>query len=135
MMANYYNLINQLPESYNFHMLTSRAFSGPYLVSGAFQKAHPDKISYEGYLSRDGNLNLSMLPKIGEWLNAGRPVPARVDFKPDTAAWEQHWVLLLEEIDNDYKIADPWTGKTGLLSEAYDVPGVDVLEAIFYKLS
>lgn len=133
MLANYYELTDQLPGAYNIHMLDVSAFDGPYLVSGAFQKAHPADIIYEGYLNRDGNLNLSMLPKIREWLNAGKPVPVRVDFNPDTTAWEQHWVLLLDVRGDDYKIADPWTGKTGLLSEVYGIPGVDVLEALFYQ--
>lgn len=136
MLANYYELTNlhgsySLPGTYNIYMLSSGAFNGPYLLPAAFRTAHPDSISYEEFLTRD---NARMLPKIREWLNSGKPVPARVDFNPDTAAWEQHWVLLLEEHDGDYKIADPWTGKTGRLSEVYNVPGVDVLEAIFYQL-
>lgn len=132
MMANYYGLvINQLPGTYNDHMLLFNAFSGPYLLPAAFLMAHSGRVSYEGFLNRDDN---RMLPKISEWLAAGKLVPARVDFNPDTTAWEQHWVLLLNEVDGDYKIADPWTGETGLLSEIYDVPGIDVLEAIFYQI-
>ncbi len=130
MMANYYELTDADPRAYNKHMLSSGVFSGPYLVPAAFQTAHSADIIYEGFYNRDQNL---MLSKIYIWLNSGKPVPARVDFNPDTAMWEQHWVLLLEDHDGDYKIADPWTGKTGLLSEVYDVPGVDVLEAIFYQ--
>ena len=131
MMAAYYELTEQLPGTYNIHMLSAGAFVGQYLKPGALQAAHPGNISYEGFLNRDNN---RMIPKIGEWLNAGKPVPARVDFNPSTEAWEQHWVLLLEERGDDYLMADPWTGKTGLLSEAYDVPGVDVLEALFYQM-
>lgn len=131
MMAIYYELFDQLPGSYNIYMQILGGFNGPYLLPAAFQRVHCADISYEGFLNRDDN---RMLPKINEWLNAGKLVPARVDFNPDTTAWEQHWVLLLEELNGDYKIADPWTGETGSLSEIYDVPGVDVLEAIFYQM-
>lgn len=131
MLANYYKLTDQLPGTYNTYMVFAGGFNDQYIVPGAFQVAHSDDVSYEGFLNRG---NSKMLPKLAEWLNAGKPVPVRVDFNPDTVAWEQHWVLLLEECDGDYKIADPWTGKTGMLSEIYDVPGVDVLEAVFYQM-
>lgn len=131
MLAIYYELTDQLPGAYNIHMISFGAFNGPYLRPAAFQIAHASDIGYNGFLNRNDD---RMLPKINEWLNAGKLVPARVDFNPGTPAWEQHWVLLLEERDGDYMIADPWTGEMGLLSEMYDVPGVDVLEAIFYQM-
>ena len=130
MMARYYELTNQLPGSYNIHMQLLGGFNGRYLLPAAFRTVHSDDISYEGFLTKDDN---RMLPKINEWLNAGKPVPARVDFRPTTPAWEQHWVLLYRKLGDDYKIVDPWTGERRLLSETYGVPGVDVLEAIFYQ--
>jgi len=131
MLGRYYELTNALPPDYNDHMVAMRGFSDQYLLPAAFRAAHPNKISYHGYLSRE---NAKMAEEITKYLNVAQPVPVRVDFKPSTVAWEQHWVLLIGEKDNDYEMIDPWTGRIGLLSEVYNIPGVDVLEAIFYKL-
>ncbi len=132
MLAQYYGLTNQLPDEYNAHMVLVGGFSGPYLLSGAFGMAHPGEIVYEGFIIR---ASPAMLPKINDWINAGKPVPVRVDFKPATGEWEQHWVLLLEHrANNDYLIADPWTGQKTLLSASYGIPGIDVLEALFYQV-
>ena len=132
MLARDYRLTEMLPSTYNLHMVSSGGFVGPYLQNGALQKAHPDYIVYEGWMTRSDS---RMLPRIEEYLLSGRPVVARVDFRPSTAAWEQHWVLLLAPaVDGDYLMCDPWTGEQGLLSVAYGIPGVDVLEALFYQL-
>lgn len=132
MLAKDYRLTTMNPGAFNMFMLTSGAFSGPFLTSGAFSKAYPDDVIYEGWMTRE---NPRMVDKINDYLLSGRPVPARVDFRPSTSAWEQHWVLLLvpKGVD-DYLMVDPWTGEQGLLSESYGISGTDVLEALFYKL-
>jgi hypothetical protein len=131
MLARYYQLTNLFPDQYNNHMVSMGGFSNQYLLPAAFRTAHPKAITYENFLTRD---NPEMISKASGYLTVGRPVPARVDFVPSTIAWEQHWVLLVEEVGEDYVIVDPWTGRVGFLSEVYDVVGIDVLEAIFYKL-
>jgi len=129
MIARYYKFTTMLPDEFNDFMVDSGGFSGQYLVNGAFKKAYPYEVIYEGYKSRD---NEAMIPMIHRYIDSGWPVPARVDFKPATEAWEQHWVLIIGYSDSDFTIADPWTGKVGLLSEAYPITGDDVLEALFY---
>lgn len=132
MLARDYRLTELNPGTYNLMMTASGGFSGPFLLNGAFAKAHSDDIIYEGWYPRD---NPRMLDKIEDYLLSGRPVPARVDFRPSTQTWEQHWVLLLTPVaDGDFLMVDPWTGEQGLLSEAYGIPGVDILEALFYTL-
>ena len=131
MLAKYYEFSGLTPGNYNTHMALSGGFSRQYLISGAFQKAHPGIVDYQGFMSRNDS---AMLPKINDYINAGKPVPVRVDFNPSTDVWEQHWVLLLEHRPgDDYLIADPWTGQKILLSAAYGIPGTDVLEALFYQ--
>lgn len=134
MLARDYRLTTMHPDTFNMHMVASGGFSGPYLLNGAFYKAFPEEVVYEGWMTR---ANPRMLPKIDEYLRSGKPVVARVDFVPETSAWEQHWVLLLIPSpagDDDFIMADPWTGEQGLLSDTYDIYGTDVLEAVFYKL-
>jgi hypothetical protein len=132
MLARYYGFTEQTPGYYNIHMVASGAFSNQYLLPAAFRTAHPNRVYYNGFLSRESPL---MIPRIAEYLSDGILVPARVDFKPVTSAWEQHWVLLIQELDGDYLMADPWTGTIGSLSETYGIAGTDVLEAIFYTLT
>lgn len=112
-------------------MVSMRCFSDQYLLPAAFRTAHPDEVYYNGWLPKSSPL---LRPRIGNYLANKELVPARVDFRPDTSAWEQHWVLLIEEVGDDYMMVDPWTGKIGLLSETYNIVGDDVLEAIFYQL-
>lgn len=134
MLAKDYRLTTMNPDTFNMHMVSVGAFNGPFLVNGAFWKAYPGDVIYEGWMTRE---NLGMVDKINDYLLSGRPVPARVDFVPSTIAWEQHWVLLLMPSphgDDDFIMADPWTGEQGLLSDVYDIYGTDVLEAVFYKL-
>jgi hypothetical protein len=131
MLARYYRLTDLYPDLYNSHMVEAGCFIKQYLLAAALRTAHPVHIDYKGYEIRSSTL---MVPRIDKYLGEGVPVPARVDFIPSTDAWEQHWVLLIDKSGDDYVIVDPWTGKQGLLSEVYGIPGIDVLEAIFYRL-
>jgi GH25 family lysozyme M1 (1,4-beta-N-acetylmuramidase) len=49
-------------------------------------------------------------------LKLGLPVIAQVDYKPDTVALEQHWVVIIGKDTNGYLIADPIDGQTVYLS-------------------
>jgi hypothetical protein len=124
-------LTEYYPRSYNIYMEDEGCFNAQYLVNGALQKAHPLSVEYDGYLTRTSP---DMVARIYGYIADGLPVPARVDFVPGTGdVFEQHWVLIVGVTDNDYYIADPWTGEVDLLSNVYGIPGIDVLEALFYK--
>ena len=119
------------PERMNALMVSRRAIVQQFVQPAALSTTFPDSLKYDGYLNRD---NPRMADKIRECLRAGMPVPARVDFNPATAQWEQHWVLIVgEAVSGDWLIADPWHGDMIQLSTRYGIAGSDVLEAIFYK--
>lgn len=130
--ANYMGLCdNWNPVQMNAHMVEAGSFSGPFLRNGALKTAFPNQVNYDGWIVRRDQ---RMVPKIDAWLAQGIPVPARVDFKPSVSGWQQHWVLLVGKRGDVYVAADPWYGDIIELPERYGIKGVDVLEALFYKL-
>lgn len=129
MMARFWELTSRLPDAENDHYVAMGCFDNQYVKPAALRTAYPAKVDYDGYLKRD---NPTMRPKIREWLDAGRPVPAQVDFNPATGQWEQHWVLLIGWYDEEFYMADPWHGDITTVNSRYPIPGSDVLQAIFY---
>lgn len=129
-MARHMGLTTMLPNEYNRFMANQGAFSGQFIKPGALKIAHPE-VPYEGFLQRGETLN----NKIRAWIDNDLPVPARVDFNPNTSSqWEQHWVLVTGYTsDGDFIIADPWHGDEVRLSERYNISGNDVLEGLFYR--
>ena len=62
-------------------------------------------------------LNLNQVSEIKGWLDKGHPVMIMVDMYPETAPVDMHFVLLIGYSNNDWTIADPWTGNICSLSE------------------
>jgi len=131
MQARFLKLTGFLPDEFNPHMVQAGAFKDQYLKAGALQIAYPARVTYQDYKTRS---DPAMLPMIRQYLDDGWPVPCQVDFRPSTEAWEEHWVLIVGYTPDDFYMADPWTGKIGLVSEVYDISGDDLLAALFYKL-
>ncbi len=59
----------------------------------------------------------------------GEFVVVQVDFVPATSALDTHFVLILEDLGDDFLVADPWHGDTVRLLERY---GRGTLEASIY---
>jgi hypothetical protein len=130
MMARYLDITSRLPGEENMHYTQAGAFTGPFIQAGALKTAYPTAVNYNGYKTRGDS---AMRPKIREWIDQGIPVPARVDFDPATAQWEQHWVLLVGyKGDAEFWMADPWMGDIERVNKRYPISGSDILEAIFY---
>lgn len=130
-MGQYLNLTDRMPDAENDHYVMMGAFSAQYIQPGALKTAYPSEVEYHGYMTRG---NSEMRPKIREWLDMGIPVPARVDFHPDTLPQDQHWVLLVGyKGDTDFWMMDPWVGDITTVNSRYGIVDSDVLEAIFYK--
>lgn len=63
--------------------------------------------------------------KIDAHLAAGGYAVVKVDFKPDTSALDEHWVLILGKVGDEerYHIIDPWHGSKFQMPPAYAKPG------------
>lgn len=131
-MARYWQLCDDKPDEYLVRMREAGAMSGPFILPAALKTTHPGEVVYDGFLPRT---DANMRNKIRQWLNGGRPVPARVDFNPATPQWEQHWVLLIGYEGETFWMADPWYGDVEIVNNRYGIAGSDILEAIFYRLN
>ena len=130
MMSNFLGITDQwTPAQANEHFIRTGALSQQYTVSGALKVAFPKAVNYDGFKERS---DPTMTATIEKYLKMGIPVPARVDFKPSTQAWEQHWVLLVRSSGGVFWAADPWHGDIVNLADRYGIPGIDVTSAIFY---
>jgi hypothetical protein len=108
------------------------AFVGNNLISMAMSQAYP-RVANHGWLPRGDAMHIMTQG----YLARGIPVPARVDFRPTTPQWEQHWVMLVgyDAARNDYLMNDPWTGQTAVyVSDFYGIAGSDILECLYYTL-
>lgn len=105
-------------------MREAGCFSGAYLT-------RPDRIPdayplmrYDGPVdvSKDGPLRWHKtkadVSRFLSELEKG-PVIIEVDFKVSTAAFNQHFVVALRELDGDIEIADPWDGSKTMLMQRY----------------
>jgi len=130
-MGRHMGLTARHPDLENDHFVRMGAFSAQFIQPGALRTAYPSRVEYHSYMTRG---NPQMRQKVREWLDAGIPVPARVDFHPDTLPEDQHWVLLVGYTgDAEFWMMDPWVGDIATVNSRYGIVGSDVLEAIFYK--
>jgi hypothetical protein len=130
-LARYWGISDYNPAAENDYFVDQGAFVDQYIVPGALQIAYSNAVSYDGFQTRE---NHTMRPKIREWIDKGRPVPARVDFNPATPQWEQHWVLIVGyEGDSEFYMMDPWHGDIVTVNSRYGIAGSDILEALFYR--
>lgn len=129
-MARFLGLTNDLPPEFQKRLVATGGMTAQFTNNHALAKAYPDQIVSFGWKTRN---DPTMHADIRHHIEAGIPVPARVDFVPATPPQEQHWVLLIGILPgDDYYIADPWTGDIGKLSDIYPIAGSDVLEACYY---
>lgn len=126
-MAVYLGLTNDTPNQFNARMINAGAFTGPYIKAGALSMAFPI-MKYNGYKPRGEELN----DTIKAYIDVGYPVPVEVDFKPETAQWDQHWVLVIGYNNDDFYIVDPWHGDKIWLSTRYNISGNDIIQGVFY---
>ena len=135
-MAQFLDFTDLAPGApYNALAVARGAFSGSDLRSMALEDIHPADVEAVGWYSRDRHGWEVMEPKIWDRLAAGWPVPARVDFKPETAVYDQHWILIVgwDNQAEDWLAMDPWTGHISPVAALYDIPGVDLLEVLIYQ--
>ena len=135
-IADYWGIGNRDPLQENEYYKSRGGFSGHNLVSMAMSKVYPD-VGNEGWLTWADH-GQRMYTRLDEYLEAGIPCAARVDFDPATPQWEQHWVLITGKAPNgDYWMNNPWGGKKNVsVNDAYGKPGSEstILEVIFYFL-
>lgn len=103
MMLNYYGY-DITPDILNDELNSHAGYSnGNLLVWGSIPVIYPD-VTYDGKYAGARN------DIIDARLDDGRPVLVHVDYNPDTAPIEQHWVLIVGKNSDGYIINDPRDG-------------------------
>lgn len=98
----------------------------------ALETMYPRDIDSLGWVSGQA---ADLAERVKSRLQAGMPVPVRVDFNPATPAAEQHWPLIVGwDAGGQWLMLDPYdlTPSVRPVSDSYDITGEDVLEALLY---
>jgi hypothetical protein len=122
----------ETPSSVNEALKEHSGFIGALALPAVLPLIYPN-LSYLGFENCDQTK--APLEQINTVLESGRPVLAQVDWNPKAEIFS-HWVVLIERVDNDYRIMDPFKyrgDKVGghlLLTHRYHNRGVDPADAI-----
>lgn len=120
MVADYYGR-QETPDSINTHlkqMVNGFSAGTGYYYWGALPRLFTDigeKIVWTPDLMTD-----AQIAEIKKGIDTGYPVMCQIDFQPATEAPDMHFVLLLgynPNDENDFTIADPWTGAVRSLKD------------------
>jgi GH25 family lysozyme M1 (1,4-beta-N-acetylmuramidase) len=115
MICNYYGKETD-PGKINRDLISVNGYaSGNLLRFAAVETIYPDiKVDWDSYLSNPTNAQINAV------LKSGVPAIVQVDYKPDTPALDQHWVVVIGKDENGYLIADPIDGEKVYLSRYND---------------
>jgi len=117
MACNYYGK-KETPSTINKKLKEVKGFSNGGLYNwGSIEKVFPD-IDEQWIGSFPDPLTNAQMDIIKNALKNGYPVMVEIDFQPQTAEPDMHFVLLTDynpNDENDFTMADPWTGAIGSL--------------------
>jgi len=111
MICNYYGKETN-PGKINQDLINVNGYANDNLLKFAsIETVYPDIIvDWESYLSNPTDKQIDTV------LKSNIPVIVQVDYKPDTPALDQHWVVIIGKDKNGYLIADPINGNMIYLS-------------------
>lgn len=117
MACNYYGK-NETPATINDKLKSVNGFSNGGLYNwGYIEKVFPD-IDEQWLGNYPNELTSAQMKTINDAIDAGYPVMVEIDFSPETSKTDMHYVLLIarnSSDENDFTMADPWTGSIGSL--------------------
>jgi len=118
------------PDALHSVILPIGGMNGAYLAWGVIAQLYP-RLVYDGMINWNGLVPESGLSKIHSCLDVC-PTPLWVDYNPNTAVQDTHFVLGLEMVKDDIRIIDPIDGYTGMLRQRYGRRGQwDLARAIY----
>jgi len=128
MLSTYYGH-PVLPHTLNAELVAVNGFANTNLmIWEKLTEVYPD-IKWDGRI--DCPDTPTPLSTIDQYLNAGKPVIACVDFDPKEGL-QQHFVLIIGK-DTDYFINDPWTGETYFFTAKYGDPAKGIMGLRLYS--
>jgi uncharacterized protein YvpB len=118
MVCNYYGKF-ETPSTINKKLKDTKGFSAGngFYIWGSIEKIFPD-ISEEWIGRFPDPLSNSQMELIKSSVKSGYPIMVEIDFQPETAQPDMHFVLITDfdpNDENNFTIVDPWTGSIGSL--------------------
>jgi len=105
LLANYYTGQNLTPDEMNAKLVAANGFANKNLMKWEALSAIFPQITFDRRI--DCPDSPAPLETVDQYLGAGKPVIALVDYNPATKEIEQHFVLIVGKDAGDYFIADP----------------------------
>jgi hypothetical protein len=90
---------------------------------------------YDERITFGARYNYAALDKVDAQLAKGLPVIINVDLNPATPALDEHWVLVVGNVDGSYIINDPWTGTQFKFEEKYGNPSTGMRIVCTYNFA
>ncbi len=133
MMARHWGITEMLPDAFHAHLRQMGGMDAEFILAHALRIAFPEQV--ESVAVGEGGRNWlvwnrdpQMVVKIMDWVDAGIPVPVRVDSDPSPNE-AQHWVLVTGYVGDDIYAIDPIDGALIRVNIRYG----KALEALFYR--
>lgn len=132
MWLQYHDIATLPPMELRAAFMAVGRYTTGYFSGGDLKAAFPEFVIDERWEQRQGARDLT--PQIVAYMQKHQtPVPIRVDFRPKTAIYDQHWVLAIGIEDGRLVIADPDKGDIVRIDKRYNIRGGDILEALWLR--
>lgn len=118
------------PAEFNRRLREVGGFTGALVYWKMVEVAYP-QLDYYKFI--DCRYVPAPLNEIDSMLALGVPVEVEVDFNPDTAFVDQHWILIIGKAGDDYIANDPWTGERISFREKYGEPSRWIFRIVAYR--
>lgn len=118
------------PDRLDEELKKVNGFSGALYIWNSLSKIFPQIIETKR-VSTPRPVTALQFSEIDKTLSDGNLVIVEVDFIPETATVNSHFVVITGKSGNDYDIADPWTGTKENL-EKYGVAKVTIQKYILF---
>lgn len=118
------------PAEFNRRLREVGGFTGALVYWKMVEVAYP-QLDYYKFI--DCRYVPAPLNEIDAMLALGIPVEVEVDFNPDTAFVDQHWILIIGKAGDDYIANDPWTGERISFRAKYGDPARWIFRIVGYR--
>lgn len=132
MISKYYGKDTD-PEKLNQSLVAVGGFKDSRLYKWyeGVPKIYPD-VTVTKIVNTPKPVSENQFAEIDREIRMGRPVVCEVDFIPDTARADMHFVVIIEKDGEDYIVADPWYGDRANLYR-YGKPALTIQRYVFHS--
>lgn len=133
MLASYYGKDTD-PDRLNQALIAVGGYKNTNLYKWyeGVPKMFPDIVCKQVVSTKDHPVTPAEFAVIDEQLRKGFPVVTEVDFIPNTAKADMHFVVIIGKEGDNYKVADPWYGDLADLTR-YGKPAITIQRFVIHE--